>query len=58
MGVIVKCPACDHQTRFDSSEIIKRGGLWAVECECGNVVPVSKVKSLEEQIREATAKQG
>jgi hypothetical protein len=58
MGVLVKCPTCENQTRYDSSEIIERGGLWVVNCDCGNAVPVGKVKSLEEQIREATAKKG
>lgn len=57
MGVWVKCPACDRQMRYDSSEIVERGGLWAVKCECDNVIPIDKVKSVEEKIREATAKQ-
>jgi uncharacterized Zn finger protein len=57
MGASVNCPACSRQTRYDSSEIIERGGLWVVKCECGNVVSIRKVKSIEEQIREATEKQ-
>lgn len=58
MGVSVKCPACEQLLRYDSSEIVERAGLWVVKCECGNVVPVGKVKSIEEQIREAMEKGG
>lgn len=54
MGAIVKCSVCEHQTRYDSSEIVERGGQWVVKClGCGDDVLVGKVISLEEQIREA-----
>lgn len=57
MGVHVKCPACEHQTRYVSSEVVERGGQWIVKCSnCGNVVPIRKAKSLEELIREAYSK--
>jgi uncharacterized Zn finger protein len=54
VGAVVKCSACDHQTRYDSSEIIERSGQWVIECaECGNFVSIGKAELLENQVHEA-----
>lgn len=54
MGLIVKCQTCEHQTRYDSSEIEEFNGHWVILCrDCRRMIPVGKVESIEDQIRKA-----